>query len=151
MPTFFFSQSSSTFNRPISSYSASVSSSPFRPVRVRPSKKSSGSCSSADFLHFAICMGCTLNCDPNWLSVLSPRIASRATRALNFGLYCFLVVVIDSPSVNDSRRHLNSLRGPKSGDHYKQADTKLTSPEGLYGKVQTREQGKRTFELRGFA
>jgi hypothetical protein len=40
-------------------------------------------------------MGCTLNCDPNWLSVFSPRIASIATRALNFGLYCFLVVVID--------------------------------------------------------
>jgi hypothetical protein len=40
-------------------------------------------------------MGCTLNCDPNWLRVFSPRIASTATRALNFGLYCFLVVVID--------------------------------------------------------
>jgi hypothetical protein len=47
-------------------------------------------------------MGCTLNCDPNWLSVFSPRIASTATRALNFGLYCFLVVVIDLSSVNDS-------------------------------------------------
>ena len=47
-------------------------------------------------------MGCTLNCDPNWLSVLSPRIASTATLALNFGLYCFLVVVIDRSFVNDS-------------------------------------------------
>jgi hypothetical protein len=56
----------------------------------------------ADFLHFAIWMGCTLNCDPNWLSVFSPRIASIATRALNFGLYCFLVVVIDLSFVNDS-------------------------------------------------
>ena len=58
-------------------------------------RRSSGSCSRADFLHFAIWMGCTLNCDPNWLSVFSPRIASTATRALNFALYCFLVVVID--------------------------------------------------------
>jgi hypothetical protein len=40
-------------------------------------------------------MGCTLNCDPNWLSVFSPRVASNANRALNCGLYCFLVVVID--------------------------------------------------------
>jgi hypothetical protein len=40
-------------------------------------------------------MGCTLNCDPNWLSVFSPRIASITTRALNCGLCCFLVVVID--------------------------------------------------------
>src|ERR1035437_3651867 len=95
MPTFFLSQSSSNFRRPISSYSASLSASPFRPLRVRPSTNSSGSCSSADFLHFAIWMGCTLNCDPNWLSVFSPRIALIATRALNFGLYCFLVVVID--------------------------------------------------------
>jgi hypothetical protein len=47
-------------------------------------------------------MGCTLNCDPNWLNVFSPRIASTATRALNFGLYCFLVVVIDLSFVNDS-------------------------------------------------
>ena len=28
--------------------------------------------------------------------------ASIATRALNFGLYCFRVVVIDPPSLNDS-------------------------------------------------
>ena len=34
-------------------------------------------------------------------SVFSPRIASIATRALNFGLYCFRVVVIDPPSLND--------------------------------------------------
>ena len=27
-----------------------------------------------------------LNCDPNWLSVFSPRMASNATRALNFAL-----------------------------------------------------------------
>jgi hypothetical protein len=43
-----------------------------------------------------------LNCHPNWLSVFSPRIASTATLALNFALYCFLVVVIDFSSVNDS-------------------------------------------------
>src|SRR4051812_33973822 len=67
-----------------------------------PVYKSSGSCSRAAFLHFAIWMGCTLNCDPNWLSVFSPRIASIATLALNFGLYCFLVVVIDLSAVNDS-------------------------------------------------
>jgi hypothetical protein len=29
-------------------------------------------------------------------------MASIATRALNFGLYCFLVVVIDLSFVNDS-------------------------------------------------
>src|SRR5664279_4382900 len=66
-------------------------------------------------------MGCTLNCDPNWLSVFSPRIASTATRALNFGLYCFLVVVIDLSSVNDYRRNLSLLPGLNSGDHYIQA------------------------------
>src|SRR5208283_4100567 len=64
-------------------------------------------------------MGCTLNCDPNWLSVFSPRIASTATRALNFGLYCFLVVVIDLSAVNDSRRNLSLLPGLNSGDHYR--------------------------------
>src|ERR1017187_9890966 len=119
MPAFFLGQSSSTFSRPISSWSASLSASPFRPLRVRPSTNNSGSCSSADFLHFAIWMGCTLNCDPNWLSVFSPRIASTATRALNFGLYCFLVVVIDLSSVNDYRRNLSLLPGLNSGDHYK--------------------------------
>ena len=36
---------------------------------------------------------CTLKCDPSWLSVFSPRIASMATRALTFGLYRFLVVI----------------------------------------------------------
>src|ERR1035441_1164046 len=52
-------------------------------------------CSSAAFLHLAIWIGCTLNCEPNWLSVFCPRIASITTRALNRGLCCFLVVVID--------------------------------------------------------
>ena len=53
-------------------------------------------------LFFAIVRAGTLNCDPNWLSGFSPRIASIATRALNFGLYCFLVVLIDLSFVNDS-------------------------------------------------
>ena len=47
---------------------------------TRPSTNNSGSCSSAAFRHFAICIGCTLNCEPNWLSVFSTRIASMATR-----------------------------------------------------------------------
>jgi hypothetical protein len=38
---------------------------------------------------------------------------------LNFGLYCFLVVVIDLSAVNDSRRNLSLLPGLNSGDHYK--------------------------------
>src|ERR1700722_13649453 len=63
-------------------------------------------------------MGCTLNGEPSWLSVFSPRIASIATRALNFGLYCFLVVVIDLSFVNDSAENLSLLPGLKSGDHY---------------------------------
>src|SRR5665213_2439694 len=63
-------------------------------------------------------IGCTLNCDPSWLSVFSPRIASIATRALNFGLYCFLVFVIDLSSVNDSDRNISLLTGLISGDHY---------------------------------
>ena len=67
-------------------------------------------------------MGCTLNCDPSWLSVFSPRIASIATRALNFGLYCFLVV-IDLSSVNDSAENLSLLPGLKSGDHYNCVDS----------------------------
>jgi len=58
--------------------------------------------SSANFLPFTIWMGCTLNCDPNWLSVFSPRIASTATRALNLGSYRFLVVAIDISFVDDS-------------------------------------------------
>ena len=56
-------------------------------------------------------MGCTLNCDPNRLSVFS-------TRALNFGLYCFLVVVVGLSAVSDSRRNLSLLPGLNSGDHY---------------------------------
>src|SRR3954453_18214529 len=110
-----FGSSSFTFSRPISSYSASLAASPFRPLR--PSTKSSGNCSSAHFLHFAIWMGCTLNCEPSWLSVFSPRIASIATRALNFGLYCFLVVVIDLSS-STTPPNLTLLPGLKSGDHY---------------------------------
>lgn len=47
-------------------------------------------------------MGCTLDCEPNWLSVFTPGIASITTRALKFGLYCFLVVVIDLFLFNDS-------------------------------------------------
>src|ERR1700757_4581075 len=77
----------------------------------------SGNWSKASFLHLAICMGCTLNCDPSWLSVLLPRIASNATRALNFALYCFLVIV-DFSLVNDSVENLNLFLGPKSWDHY---------------------------------
>jgi cytochrome b561 len=46
------------------------------------------------FRHLAIRMGCTLNCEPSGLSVFSPRSASIATRAFNFALYVFLVVVI---------------------------------------------------------
>src|SRR5271169_4994014 len=136
MPTFFLSQSSSTFSRPISSYSASLSACPFRPLLFRPSTKSSGSCSNADFLHFAIWMGCTLNCDPNWLSVFTPRIASIATRALNFGLYCFLVIVIDLSSVNDSGRNISLLTGLISGDHYsrgQQIGTPYEAPGTPYG------------------
>jgi hypothetical protein len=38
---------------------------------------------------------------------------------LNFGLYCFLVVVIDLSVVNDSRRNLSLLPGLNSGDHYR--------------------------------
>src|SRR5450755_1457496 len=88
------------------------------PFRVRPSTKSSGSCSSADFLHFAIWMGCTLNCEPSWLSVFSPRIASIATRALKAALCCFLVVVICFLlCVNDSPNS-NLLPGLNSWDHY---------------------------------
>src|SRR5208283_2732896 len=75
-------------------------------------------------------MGCTLNCDPNWLSVFSPRIASTATRALNFGLYCFLVVVIDLSAVNDSRRNLSLLPGLNSGDHYRGRGADLLIPDG---------------------
>src|SRR5579863_576661 len=73
----------------------------------------------ADFRHLAIWMGCTLNCDPNWLSVFSPRIASIATRALNFGLYCFLAVVIDLLLCQRLRRNLSLFAGPKSGVHYR--------------------------------
>src|SRR5262249_16494448 len=78
----------------------SVSSLPPCALR-RPSTNNSGSWSKASFLHLAICMRCTLNCGPSWLSVLLPRIASNATRALNFALYCLLVIV-DFSLVNDS-------------------------------------------------
>src|SRR5271157_1775926 len=63
-------------------------------------------------------MGCTLNCDPNWLSVFSPRIASVATRALNCGLYCFLVVVIEL-SLSMTPPNFSLLPGLKSWDHYR--------------------------------
>ena len=53
----------------------------------------SGKCSVAVFRHCPICTGCTWYCAANWLSVRSPRIASTATLALNFGLYCFRVVI----------------------------------------------------------
>src|ERR1700722_17539072 len=71
-------------------------------------------------------MGCTLNGEPSWLSVFSPRIASIATRALNFGLYCFLVVVIDLSFVNDSAENLSLLPGLKSGDHYSSQHARRT-------------------------
>jgi hypothetical protein len=58
----------------------------------------SGSCSSAAFRHLAICIGCTSNCDPNWLSVFSPDRLDRHPR-LDFGLHCFRVVVIASPAL----------------------------------------------------
>jgi len=41
---------------------------------------------------------------------------------LNFGLYCFLVV-IDLSSVNDSAENLSLLPGLKSGDHYNSASS----------------------------
>jgi hypothetical protein len=41
------------------------------------------------------------------------------TRALNFGLYCFLVVVIDLLLCQRLRRNLNLLPGLKSGVHYR--------------------------------
>jgi len=41
----------------------------------------------------AICTGWTRNCVASWISVRSPRIASIATRTLNFGEYCLRVVV----------------------------------------------------------
>src|SRR5215469_16806283 len=63
-------------------------------------------------------MGCTLNCDPNWLRVFSPRIASVATRALNCGLYCFLVVVIEL-SLSMTPPNFSLLPGLNSWDHYK--------------------------------
>src|SRR3954452_10019908 len=64
-------------------------------------------------------MGCTLNCEPSWLSVFSRRIASIATRALNFGLYCFLVVVVVIDlSSSTTPPNLTLLPGLKSGDHY---------------------------------
>src|SRR3954451_21896633 len=69
-------------------------------------------------------MGCTLNCEPSWLSVFSPRIASIATRALNFGLYCFLVVVIDLSS-STTPPNLTLLPGLKSGDHYNGNDGEI--------------------------
>ena len=43
-----------------------------------------------------------MNCEPNWLRVFTPRIASIAIRALKLGLYFFLVVVIDSSLPYDS-------------------------------------------------
>src|ERR1019366_5458832 len=101
------------------------------PFRVRPSTKSSGSCSTADFLHFAIWMGCTLNCEPNWLSVFSPRIASIATRALNAGLYCFLVVVINLSFRLTTRRILNLLPSLNFWDHYIQAQDKAVFREQI--------------------
>src|SRR5215813_2669676 len=67
-------------------------------------------------------MGCTLNCDPSWLSVFSPRIASVATRALNCGLYCFLVVVIEL-SLSMTPPNFSLLPGLKSWDHYSQLPT----------------------------
>ena len=59
--------------------------------------------------------GCTLNRDPNWLSVFSQRTASIATRALNFGLYCFRVVVIASPAFTTPPQCL--VQSPTSADH----------------------------------
>src|SRR5215467_278593 len=59
--------------------------------------------------------------------VFSPRIASIATRALNFGLYCFLVVVIDPLLCQRLRRNLNLLRGLKSEVHYRPLPTPSSS------------------------
>src|ERR1039457_7024177 len=91
---FFLSQSNSTLSRPISSNSASFSTSPSRGLRLRPSTNSSAICSMSAFRPWPICTGCTGGGEASWLSVRSPRIDSSATLALNFGLYCFRVVVI---------------------------------------------------------
>ena len=63
-------------------------------------------------------MGCTLNCDPSSLSVFSLRIASIATRALNFGMECFLVV-IDLLVRQRLCRKFSLLPGLKSWGHYR--------------------------------
>ena len=42
-------------------------------------------CSWISFFHWLTCMGCTPNCWPIWLIVLTPRTASNPTLALNSG------------------------------------------------------------------
>jgi hypothetical protein len=55
----------------------------------------SGRWSIAAFRHFAICMGCNLELRPQLAERLLAADRHQRTRALNCGLYCFLVVAID--------------------------------------------------------
>src|SRR3989338_7248504 len=83
IPDFFLSQSSSIFSRPISEYSRSglaEGSAGFGP-RLVSNRLDACACSS--FFHMPTCVGCTPYSWPISFTVLMPRIASRATLALN--------------------------------------------------------------------
>ncbi len=92
IPTFFFSQSSSTFNCPICWYNDARNSSSFLASCTFFIENILGISSITCFFHGAICVGCTPYCPAISFAVFSPFIASIATLALNSPLYCFLSI-----------------------------------------------------------
>src|SRR5674476_231485 len=83
IPDFFLSQSNSIFKRPISEYSRSGVADGSAGFRPRLASNRLPACSCSSFFHKPTCVGCTPNSWPISFTVLMPRIASRATLALN--------------------------------------------------------------------
>src|SRR5450759_5271511 len=83
IPDFFFSQSNSIFNRPISEYRRSELADGSAGFGPRLASNRLDACSCSSFFHILTCVGCTPNSWPISFTVLMPRIASSATLALN--------------------------------------------------------------------
>jgi len=97
MANCFFSQFSSTFNWPICGYNAALGASSLG-LAPRRLEKILGNSSRTNFFHWVIWTGWTPYSMANSLIVHSPRVASRATFALNSARGYHRGIVVASPS-----------------------------------------------------